>query len=149
MISQLDPIFKFWVNLFKAKLDALPHPSEIVILKSDSRGRIRPDKKADKKESDISALLRDEKNDDGGFASDAALMKAASKNIIRGGGLDELFEGTKSKAKREKYGAEDEREKNRSRQIARTLDNCRFCYANRKMEDAIVYAGRWGLILYS
>ena len=132
------------IDILQAKLDALPHPSEIVILKSDSRGRIRPDKKPEK-ESDISALLRDEKNDDGGFASDAALMKAASKNIIRGGGLDELFEGTKNKAKREKYGAEDDWEKNRSRQIARTLDNCRFCYANRKMEDSIVHVGRNGL----
>ena len=40
--------------------------------------------------------------------SEAALMKAASKNIIRGGGLDELFEGTASKrARREKIGDEE------------------------------------------
>ena len=72
--------------------------SVIIVAKADRHGRLRPDKKPEK-ESDISALLRDEKNDDGNFASDAALMKAASKNMIRGGGLDELFEGTHSKSR--------------------------------------------------
>ena len=79
-------------------MDALPDEHVVVLAKTDRHGRIRPDKKSSgEKESDISALLRDEKNQEGNFAADEALMKAASKNIIRGGGLDELFEGTKSR----------------------------------------------------
>ena len=78
-------IFHFFLENFlifdffslQAKLRELDS-AVIVVTKSDRQGRVRPDKKSEK-DSDITALLRDEKNDDGGFASDAALMKAASK----------------------------------------------------------------------
>lgn len=130
--------------VFKAKLDELPDSSVIIVQKADGRGRLRPDAKSTK-ESDITALLRDEKNDDGGFASDAALMKAASKNMIRGGGLDELFEGTHSKpgSKKEKLGAEEEREKNKSRELHKSLKDCRFCFENGRLEDAMVTVGQY------
>ena len=65
------------------------------------------------------------------LASDMALMKAASMNIIKGGGLEELFDGTKTRGKKEKPNAEEDRERAKSRQIHRSLEHCRFCYANK------------------
>ena len=47
------------------EIDELPDENTIVVQKYDARGRIRPSNQ--KGESDISALLRDEKNDDGGM----------------------------------------------------------------------------------
>ena len=70
-------------------------------------------------------------------------IKNYFKNIIRGGGLDELFEGTKSRAKKEKYGKEEERENNKSKQIHRSLDKCRFCFNNGKMDNSLVSAGKY------
>lgn len=64
-------------------------------------------------------------------ASDMALMKAASMNIIKGGGLEELFDGTKTRGKKEKPNAEEDRERAKSRHIHRSLEHCRFCYANK------------------
>jgi len=69
-------------------------------------------------------------------------MKAASKNIIRGGGLDDLFEGTASKrARHEKIGDEEALERKRSKQIHRTLQNCRFCFSNGKLAEALAAEG--------
>ena len=96
------------------------------------------------KKDDIAALVRAEREDQGDAmrVSEAALMKAASKNIIRGGGLDELFEGTASKrARREKIGDEDALERKRSKQIHRSLQNCRFCFSNGKMTEALAAEG--------
>jgi hypothetical protein len=52
------------------------------VTKSDRQGRLRPDKAQREKDSDITALLRDEKNCDGGFASDMALMKGKVDDFI-------------------------------------------------------------------
>ena len=125
-------------QLIQAKLDALPDEAEVVIsARVDKSGRIRPERtESEKKRDDIEALVRAEREDlgnkimvfkiltfflivgDSMRVSEAALMKAAAKNIVRGGGLDELFEGTaKRGAKREKFGQEDENDRKRSKQI--------------------------------
>lgn len=120
----------------QAKLDALPDETEVVIsARVDKSGRMRPERtESEKKRDDIEALVRAEREDLGNQSylenvlfyilgdsmrvSEAALMKAAAKNIVRGGGLDELFEGTaKRGAKREKFGQEDENDRKRSKQI--------------------------------
>ena len=49
------------------EIDELPDENTIVVQKYDARGRLRPDNQ--KGSSDISALLRDEKNDDGGMGT--------------------------------------------------------------------------------
>ena len=67
-----------------------------------------------------------------------ALMKAASMNIIKGGGLEELFDGTKTRGKKEKPNAEEDRERAKSRQIHRSLEHCRFCYANKVQVSLIL-----------
>ena len=110
----------------RERLDALPDETVVVTTaKVDKSGRIRPEHSGGTERAakdDIAALVRAEREDQGDAmrVSEAALMKAASKNIIRGGGLDELFEGTASKrARREKIGNEDELERKRSKQIHR------------------------------
>ena len=49
------------------EIDELPDENTIVVQKYDARGRLRPENQ--KGSSDISALLRDEKNDDGGMGT--------------------------------------------------------------------------------
>ncbi|CAG5094092.1 Oidioi.mRNA.OKI2018_I69.XSR.g13240.t3.cds, partial [Oikopleura dioica] len=83
-------------------IDELTDEKTIVVQKYDARGRIRPSNQ--KRESDISALLRDEKNDDGGMDED--------------------------------------RERAKNRMIHRSLENCRFCYSNKKLRDSICWVGQ-------
>ena len=66
--------------------------------------------------------------------------------MIRGGGLDELFEGTKTGVKRSK-GNDEEKEQNKSRQMRKNLDNCKFCFSNKKMRDALVYEGQYVYVI--
>ncbi|CAG5108737.1 Oidioi.mRNA.OKI2018_I69.chr1.g3930.t1.cds [Oikopleura dioica] len=58
------------------------------------------------------------------------------------GAEEELFDGTKTRGKKEKPHAEEDRERAKSRMIHRSLENCRFCYSNKKLRDSICWVGQ-------